>query len=57
MLSWSLCCSGFQTEVAMKIEFDGEQENTLESVPLAKRVKASAKEKGEDYCRGYILFI
>ena len=41
----------------MKIEFDGEQENTLESVPLAKRVKASAKEKGEDYCRGCILFI
>ncbi|XP_059908097.1 DNA topoisomerase 2-alpha isoform X2 [Gadus macrocephalus] len=34
-----------KTEVAMKIEFDGEEENTLESVPLAKRVKASAKEK------------
>ena len=35
----------------MKIEFDGEEENTLESVPLAKRIGAGAKAKGEDYCR------
>ena len=45
------CCSGLQPEVAMKMEFDGEEENALESVPPAKKARAGAKEKGEDYCR------
>ncbi|CAL8286093.1 unnamed protein product [Lota lota] len=32
-------------ELAMKMEFDGEEENAPESAPLAKRVRALAKEK------------